>query len=141
MSYLQVTWLLHLFVCIWIIETSTTMYNKINFLCIYSFCIKQTYINWSVKIGNYGFEIWFIFGQRLQVSVRTGHSDVVMDINVSMIISAVMDGDNAMMEVTNGIVVCMAMLRCWHRCAVNYRLLISINNFFNDAIACIFRNI
>jgi hypothetical protein len=46
------------------------------------------------------------------VSVRTGRSDVIMDINVSMIISAVMDGDNAMMEVTNGIVVCMAMLRC-----------------------------
>ena len=41
------------------------------------------------------------------MSVRTGHSDVVMDINVSMIISAVMDRDNAMMEVTNGIVVCM----------------------------------
>ena len=46
------------------------------------------------------------------MSVRTGRSDVIMDINVSMIISAVMDGDNAMMEVTNGIVVCMAMLRC-----------------------------
>ena len=50
------------------------------------------------------------FEQRLQLFVRTGCSDVITVINVSVNGINVMDTKVAMMAVMNGIVVCINML-------------------------------
>ena len=52
------------------------------------------------------YDFLFILKQQLRVFARSGSSDVITDINVSIDMVDVMDGGSVMMEVMNGIVVC-----------------------------------